>query len=218
VFAVVCDGMGGLSEGKTASLTVVEKIKELYFSKENDIDYPDFFLNSVDILDESVFNLRNEFGDKIKTGTTIVAIAIEKDCLFWFSVGDSRLYIIRGNEIVRATRDHNYFLSLNQSLKSGTITQKQYDDEASKGDTLISFIGMGGIDLMDINKEPLKLSSGDIMLLTSDGLYKILKDDEILNSVKNENVEGALETLMKNLITKNKTSQDNTTCILIKYL
>ena len=203
-FAVVCDGMGGLGFGSAASVVAVNKLKELYAAKPSEESWPAFFLRAVDILDEAVASLRNEKGEKCNAGTTLVATAIEGDALTWLSVGDSRLYILRGNEIVCATRDHNYFL----------VAQTA---EKRKGEALISFIGMGGVEIMDINEAPFRLLPSDILLLTTDGLTKALSDKEIMRILRSGPLEQALAQLIDTATKQSNRTQDNTTCIAIQY-
>ena len=221
VFAVVCDGIGGMAEGRMASAVAAEKLKNLFFSKSDKEAYPSFFLRSVDILDESVINLnlKSKDGSRLSAGTTIVSVVIENNKLFWLSVGDSRLYLLRGNEIVRVTRDHNYFMSLDKLKQENHIDQGKYETESVKGDALISFIGMGGIQVMDYNEKPFCLLQGDTVLLTSDGLYRALPDEEILNTLntlKDNDIEFALDNLINKSVERSAAFQDNTTCIVIR--
>ena len=216
VFAVVCDGMGGMAGGQIASAVAIERLKELFFTKDEKEDFPSFFLRAVDILDESVVCLKNKNGSRLSAGTTIVSVVIENNNLFWLSVGDSRLYLLRGSEIVRVTRDHNYFMSLDQMKKENAIDQNSYEAESRKGEALISFIGMGGVDIMDINEKPFRLIKGDTVLLTSDGLYKALTDDEILNLLDENDTETALNNLINKSVEWSTTFQDNTTSIIIR--
>ena len=217
VIAMVCDGMGGLDGGALASKITIEKLNELYENKNPDEALPEFFLKSVDILDEIIFRLKNQDGEKLDAGTTLVAAAIEGDNLYWLSVGDSRLYILRGSEFVQVTRDHNYFLKLNQMIKEKEINEKQYESESARGDALISFIGVGGIEVMDINNTAFKLLHGDIILLSSDGLYKALEDEEIAHILQMPNIEESMENLIATSSEKAQRVQDNTTCIIIKH-
>ena len=216
-FAVVCDGMGGLGYGSRASAVAVAKLRELLEQAQRDEPMPAFFLRAVDILDECVVNLKNDKGEKCNAGTTIVAAAMEYNKLCWLSVGDSRLYILRGNEIVRATRDHNYFLSLKQMKQDAEINTLQFNQEAGKGEALISYIGMGGVQIMDINETPFQLLPGDILLLTTDGLTKALRDDEILAILRGNHLERELAVLIEQATKKSTRFQDNTTCIAIQY-
>ena len=210
--------MGGLGYGSLASAVAIAKLKEHYFAKEENEPYPVFFLRMVDILDECIANLRGKKGEKLNAGTTIVATALEGDNLYWLSVGDSRLYLIRGAEIVCATRDHNYFLSLKKMKQDAEINTLQYNQEAERGEARISFIGMGGVQIMDINQTPFQPLSGDIILLTTDGLTKALKDEEILAGLRSgESLEYALADLVKQATKKSVRTQDNTTCVAIQY-
>jgi protein phosphatase len=218
VFATVCDGMGGMQNGKTAGITAMGKMKELYFSKDEEESYPAFFLRSVDILDECVFTLKDGEGSRSSSGTTIVAIAIENDKLHWMSVGDSRLYILRKEEIVRVTRDHNYRLHLDRMMREQVITKAQYDGELPGAEVLISYIGIGGVQVMDINDAPFVLRPGDTVLLSSDGLYKALPDDEILRCLQSGGAEHAIDVLIGESGGKANRFRDNTTCVVVKCL
>ena len=217
VVAAVCDGMGGLESGRIVSIATIEKFKELYAKKEPDEAIPSFLLTAVDILDEFIFQMKHENGESLHAGTTLVAAVIENDNLFWLSVGDSRLYILRGSEFVQATRDHNYFLRLDEMMREKEITENQYQAEAARGEALISFIGMGGIEVMDISNAPFKLLPKDTVLLSTDGLYKALSREEIAACLRMEDVEEALTALLDRASEKACQSQDNTTCVIIRY-
>jgi protein phosphatase len=201
VFAVVCDGMGGMEGGSLASISAVEKIKELHSQKSRNEPYPSFLLKTVDILDECVFNLKNEEGERSGAGTTLTVAVIENNNLFWLSIGDSRLYILRENEFMQATRDHNYAM---------------LDSESDKAEALISFIGMGGIEVMDVNNEPLKLTKNDTILLTTDGLYKALSDDEIKKCLSQFDSKSAVSRMIRKISKQSLEFQDNATFIVIK--
>jgi len=217
VFAVVCDGMGGMDEGFTASAVATEKIKEQYCCKNPAESYSSFFMRSVEIIDECVYSLKNTQGERLNAGTTIVAAVIEDDRLYWLSVGDSRLYLLRENEIVQVTRDHNYFLSLNQLAQENRIDRREYEYEAARGEALISYIGMGGVQIADINEIPFRLMHGDTVLLTSDGLSKALPDWEILRILSGSDVASALDSLIDRSVEYSAAFQDNTTCIAIRF-
>jgi len=217
VIAAVCDGMGGHENGKLASVMTIEKFKELYEKKDPVELFPEFYLKAVDILDELVYYLKNEYGERAGAGTTFVAAAINDNELSWLSVGDSRLYILRDDELVQVTRDHNYLLQLNQMKQENEISESQYIAETAKGEALISYIGMGGIEIMDINHSPFKLIANDTVLLSTDGLYKSLNDNEIKQCLRIANTEDALVALIAKVEAKAHKFQDNTTCIVIKY-
>jgi protein phosphatase len=212
-FAVVCDGMGGTKGGAAASNAAVNRLRKLIETKNRAEPYPSFFLRALDIIDEEIVTLqRNE--ETAKAGTTVVAVVIEDAYLYWLAVGDSRLYIIRGNEIVQATRDHNYALSVEQ----WTAEERAAGPAAVKHrtDALISFIGIGGVKIYDINEAAFSLKDNDLILLTTDGLTNTLSNEEIMAALKRKSISENLDILFKKAEEKPNGLQDNTTCVLIK--
>jgi PPM family protein phosphatase len=214
----VCDGMGGHSGGKLASSIAAETMIKTYNEKYPVPNIPEMLTDSIDVLDEAVCRLKKEGGEKMSAGTTLTAVIIQKHNLHWASVGDSRIYIFRNEELAQATKDHNYKMRLDEQLQNNEINSVEYDKLISKGESLISYIGMGGIELKDINTTPLQVFPGDRILLTTDGMFKILSDDQIARILSNfNNNKEALTALMKKVQhnAKNK-SIDNTTAALIK--
>ena len=216
VLAAICDGMGGLADGAQASLTAIDGLRKLFQSRSPKECFADFFLRAADILDESVCR-RKKKGNLVPSGTTIVAIAIERNQLYWLSIGDSRLYLIRGKEIVCVTTDHNYRLILNQVYRSGEMTKSTYEAEKSKGDALISYLGVGGIEFMDRNEKPFLLQPEDCILLMSDGLYRCVSKDEMWEiSQSSTSAQNTADRLVERASQNAKENQDNTSTVVVK--
>jgi len=135
------------------------------------------------------------------------------------SVGDSRIYILRGDEMVQVNRDHNFKLRLDMQLKNGQINEEEYVGKMNQGEALISYLGMGDVSLMDVNQEPFILMDGDVVLLCSDGLYKRLPEPDIREIIKRElpDVDKAACELTNTVMERTTKSQDNTTVILVQY-
>lgn len=222
-FAVVCDGMGGLKGGEQASQTAVKMLVEDYYRLPeeglNQTLIPQFFYNEVQKMDAAVHLLSDEDGHALEAGTTIVAVIIKEGSLYWCSVGDSKIYILRGDEIISVVREHNYRLTLDDRLAEGSITKEEYKREEKKAEALISFLGLGNVTLMDINTEPFPLENGDIVLLCSDGLYKALEEDIILGVIQSgaPNLQLAANRLTEAVLEKKLRSQDNTSVVLVQY-
>lgn len=213
--AVICDGMGGMNGGSLASQIASKEMIELIKKRDETESIPELYLRSVDILDEKVSSIIDTDGEKMNAGTTIVSVFIKKNRLYWMSVGDSRLYICRGNDMLQATRDHNYFLS----LSSQSDEYEPIDEELEKGSALISFIGMGGIEVIDISTNPFELQGGDKLLLTTDGLFKALTNDEIckiLSDFTTENTSVIADKLLEEAIKAAPDMRDNISFVLIQ--
>lgn len=215
--ATLCDGMGGLNGGKQASLTCATLLNNT-FHKSNNEDVLTFYRRIVPKLDSAVKNLKNEDGSFLNAGTTLISVVVEAGTLNWLSIGDSRIYIIRNNKIKCITHDHNYSMLLNEKVNRGEINQSDADSDPLK-DALVSYIGMGGVKYIDINTKPFPLIDEDCIILCSDGLYRALKDDEIVaivNAVDGD-MKQAATALTDFAMSKELKGQDNTSVIVIKY-
>ena len=187
--AVLCDGMGGLNKGEVASNTTVSTLLEDYKGARPIENYPEFFYNEAVKIDNIVHSLTDEQGERLECGSTMVAVAIDGDRLYWLSIGDSRIYIIRNEQIMVVNEEHNYETKLNKLLMAGQIDMEIYSTEMKRGAALTSFIGIGNISLMDINNDPYILEDGDIILLASDGLYRKVSEDIILDVLDNSGAD-----------------------------
>lgn len=220
VFVVLCDGMGGYSGGKKASNAAVEYILAEY-SKRRSGGNPVEILKSIMVeADELVCAITDDNGNLLHGGSTVVAVSIINGCLYWTSVGDSRAYLARGNELVQLTLDLNYGTVLKEKLEAGIITQDEYQSEENKADALICYLGVGNLDLMDYNNNAISLLSGDCICVVSDGFYRAISNEElsgILGNFKDvSDVAQLLMTKIQKSVRNGNLTQDNTTAIFIK--
>lgn len=217
---VVCDGMGGYQGGQAASRIAVESVISDYDNKSEIIENVFFLKSATKKANDEVLNLRQSSSELSGAGSTLVALLITENKLFWNSVGDSRAYLIRDEQLVQLTLDHNYNTVLNDRFDIGEITLEEFEKENKRGEALISFIGLGEEILVDYNKKPLFLEKYDKIIIMSDGLYKLLEDEEIGRIVTNFSDIGealqALEMKAQKNASENKLSRDNMTVALIK--
>ncbi|MCI9537551.1 MAG: serine/threonine-protein phosphatase [Eubacterium sp.] len=218
VLAVVCDGMGGMADGGRAAQTGTHMMTEDFrkIEKQPEVNIPRFLEEEVRRIDQVIADFPSENGHG--SGSTIVAVVAEDNHLYWVSVGDSRIYVLRGNEMKQMTRDHNYLLRLSEMVANGMMTIEEARLQPQK-EALISFLGIGGLELIDINIQPLELLPGDTVLLCSDGITKTLGDaqiQEIINS-PTSSMEKKAETLVLAAVRGNTRSQDNTSVAILQY-
>lgn len=217
-FGVLCDGMGGLADGGATSSTVVDIFSKALPSVNITDNIPSFLEQQVLYADQYIYqqSLIKGIPD---SGTTLVAVVIIDNNLYWCSVGDSRLYIFRKGEIICVTRDHNYLLNLKEMVKRGEITREAASTHPKK-EALISYIGSGDVEIIDVIPSPFLLEHGDVVLLCSDGLTKSLNDVEIKDIIFNniDSISEAARLLSLVAYDKNNLSKDNISVALIQYL
>ena len=222
VMAVVCDGMGGMADGGKASRTAIQMMINGFQNVQNQpqMNIPGFFRSAIVTIDKTIASFPKENGRG--SGTTLVAAIAEENKLYWASVGDSRIYIIRENnnqtEMRQITRDHNYWLRLQEMVAQGKMTQEEAMGKRQK-EALISFLGIGNVSLMDISTEPIPMQYGDIVMLCSDGITKTLPDHQIKSIILDDKnpIEQKAVQLVEAAIHGNTHSQDNTSVAILQY-
>lgn len=218
VFALVCDGMGGAVDGGIASETAVSAMRQAYKDYlTNKIEAPSSFLHRAMVIADKDVSERIDYK---AGGTTMVVVLIRNGLLYWLSVGDSRLYILRSGELLQVTRDHNYLLRLNELKERGEISDNLYRKEADRGDALISYIGLGDITLFDLTQSGFELKNGDRLLLATDGLFKVLPQTLMQGIIEAEiDISLRADSLIAELSRQAEVqTQDNTTFIIVDVL
>ena len=222
VMAVVWDGRGGRADGGKASRTAIQMMINGFQNVQNQpqMNIPGFFRSAIVTIDKTIASFPKENGRG--SGTTMVAAIAEENKLYWASVGDSRIYIIRENnnqtEMRQITRDHNYWLRLQEMVAQGKMTQEEAMGKRQK-EALISFLGIGNVSLMDISTEPIPMQYGDIVMLCSDGITKTLPDHQIKSIILDDKnpIEQKAVQLVEAAIHGNTHSQDNTSVAILQY-
>ena len=103
------------------------------------------------------------------------------------------------------------------SVRSGEITEQEALSHP-KREALISYCGIRELSMVEINLQPLQLKSGDVIVLCSDGLYRLLSRQEMIDVLQEtaEDMNLAAFKLTAAATDKNFRGQDNTSVILIK--
>lgn len=219
VLAAVCDGMGGMADGGRASQTAISMLKDGFekIEKNPEVNIPMFFRSGIKAIDRKIHEFPKENGKG--SGTTMVAAITEENMLYWASVGDSRIYILRGNEIKLVTRDHNYYLKLMKMVENGQMSRQEAERQRQK-EALISFLGIGNVSLMDVIDRPFEMKPGDMVLLCSDGVTKTLPKEKIKNILLNDavSIKRKAEILVEAAVRENTHSQDNTSVAILQYI
>ena len=216
-FGILCDGMGGMGNGEIASKYCVERFYALYpkLCTVPEEEILPLLIRTARETDMEVYELRNTEGDRMRCGTTLVCAVLRGNRLYYFHLGDSRLYRIRNEKIEQLTQDHTLYQDLLEKVARGEITSQQADAHP-KRDALTQYIGSGLVDCVTVYT-PLTLAPGDRILLCSDGVYRTLCEEQILKVLLNQaNLEDAATQLLTIIGDKKIPNQDNATVILLK--
>lgn len=191
----VCDGMGGMAGGATASRlaldTFAQSMRE-HILPDNPDDDPDlgsiglrFALNaSASEANRAVLKMAEDSDGKLDgMGTTLVALlVVENTLIFSLNIGDSRLYEIRDGKIEQLTHDHSYVQHL---LDLGKITYEEAKSSPIRN-IIMRAVGIDDDVAGDVKTHdpaPGREDSPRYMLLCTDGLSGVVSDEEIKNIV-----------------------------------
>lgn len=200
--AVLCDGMGGLDAGAAISNKLVSDIIA---------EFPYSFDELKDgwILD----SLSNDiFGDYAgRGGTTVIITYIKEDKMWFASVGDSDLLLLRDGRIYAMNIRQEYGNTLLMRAVDGALAVEQALGHKD-APALTEFMGAKHVN-PDYSIIPWQVKDNDVYLLCSDGISDTLSFEEIREAMKHDPSECA-ELLEKGIMTKNKRYQDNYTAIV----
>ncbi len=204
---VVCDGIGGASFGKEAAQLACEALKSFLMTEDDIYDVPEAMLQAVRYGNNEVVSFMVRKGVRTVGGTTLIAALIKNDMLYWISVGDSHIYLLSDTGLKQLNEDHLYANALDAAVKEGKI-DKAFADKHPRRDSISSFIGIR--ELKEISSGKTRLSPGTSVILCTDGLYKTLSEDEIIDAYDSDPQKWA-ESLILKTLQKDRKYQDNVT-------
>jgi len=217
MLALLADGMGGLKEGGEASRLAIRAFLESYARKTPE-----------ETIDEALDRSLREANDAVHTfaaardlvgncGTTLVAAVVHKSGVYWTSAGDSRLYMTDGQSLTPLTEDHIYARKLEKAVEKGILDEKDALSHPER-EALTSYIGDEEIAIVgkgSLAGSPEGLpGKGFMLLLCTDGLYKTLSEEKMLEVYSPDPGKWA-RTLVDTAVSENIPSQDNITVLCL---
>lgn len=205
VLFLVADGMGGHAHGDVASKFVNDEIQKAW-QEENLIksDYAEAFLRDLVIkTNRRLYDLQSAHDDYSGMGTTLVLASIIDDTIFILNIGDSRAYVMKRRTIEQVTTDHSF---VNLLVESGEITKEEAINHPKKN---VITKAMGSDRLIQPDIFRLRNKQYDYILLASDGLTDVLREDRIHSTVyqKNLSLQERLDSLIRQA--EENASRDN---------
>lgn len=215
MFAVVADGMGGLSDGDKVSQTIVmTMLQEL--SGTGAAGKSGRLFEAVSLAND-VVNQMLGMQDQYVSGSTVVAVLSGKGSFEWVSVGDSRVCLYRSGRLIQLNREHNFESELLWQAVNGEISFAEAE-ENPKRRSLTSFIGMGKLKYIDGSVKPMEAAAGDLLLLMSDGVFNTLSEEEICGILAEyPEPQRAAQEMEGRILSYDRPKQDNFTAVLLKF-
>ena len=207
---VLADGMGGHPDGEVAAQIALQTISALYQKEARPVvkNVSEFLTSALMTAHQQVIRHASEKGMLDTPRTTLVVAIVQGTSATWVHCGDSRLYLVRGGELVTRTRDHSY---LEQHSGPGMLRTNRINRNI-----LFTCLGSPSKPVFDVTG-PVTLQQGDKILLCSDGLWGSLSDDEIVRQLATQTVSQAVPDLVESALRKGGERGDNVTVIALEW-
>lgn len=205
---LVCDGMGGHKGGDVASRMAVDTVSQ-YFQYNCLAEVPQALIKALDLANQSIWDTGRQVEDVREMGTTITAAVIVQDQIVVAHVGDSSLYIIRDNDVIKVTEDHTL---AEQMLKDGLL---KHHEMRSNAFTHVLTRALGAECQVNIDIYQQKVQPEDWILLCTDGLSNLLDKQDILKLLRNQHEPSQAAQALTDMALS-RGGHDNITIVLIR--
>lgn len=203
----VADGMGGHDAGEVASAMVIDALSDTQFN--GDVESRSAAViaaltNANDRLQE----FARTFCEDRTIGSTVVGLTVENQLFVCFWTGDSRAYRVREGAITRLTRDHSLVQDL---VDAGMLSAEEAESHPNAN---IITHAVGAEVNLHVDTVTGDLQPGDHFLLASDGLTRLVNDEELLEKLVTNDVDAAADDLVAKALERG--GNDNISLIIVK--
>jgi protein phosphatase len=198
----VADGVGGREGGAWASSRTLEVLVDQLSQPATP------FTAAVSAANRAVFDEGARKTELHGAATTLVAVLVGGPSYSWVNVGDSRAYLLRGENFDQLTTDHSL---VEEEIAAGRITREQAA-KASYRNVITRSIGHRPSIQVD-HDGPFPLQPGDQVLLCSDGLHGLVSNDEIERHLREMAPQQAADNLLA--LANARGGQDNISIVIL---
>ena len=203
----VADGMGGHDAGEVASALVVEALRAVCGGTELSAR----MLATRQALQDANRQLQSmaQGGESKRTiGSTVVLMAAQGMSFACLWAGDSRAYRARAGVLDRLTRDHSL---VQQLVDSGDIDPEFAPNHPNAN---IILRAVGAAPELELDEVQGALQAGDVFLLASDGVTRLVSDGELLAQLGAADLAAAADHLMETCLARK--APDNVTFVIVR--
>jgi PPM family protein phosphatase len=185
---VVADGLGGHPSGDFASRLATQTTRDVFYERSRET-IRERLRAAVERANDVIIQAAQREAQHYEMASTLTAAVIRGARMFMAQVGDSRGYLIRNGRVRRVTRDHSL---VDELVRSGELTPQEALHHPQRN-VITRALGVRPTVEVDIFEEQLR--DADVVLLCSDGLYRVVEDGEIARALIAE-PQQAVETLI----------------------
>jgi PPM family protein phosphatase len=221
LLAVLSDGIGGHRAGEVASEMAVNIISQ-YAARSDGRNPPQILETAIQNASQTIYTQAQDSLEQHGMGATCACAWIAGNRLFTATIGDSRIYLIRGDMIHQLSTDHTW---IQEAIEKGLLMPDQVEGHPN-AHVIRRYLGsptppevdfrirmMDGENEVQVGQGVL-LRPGDQVLLCSDGLTDLVSDQEISEILQENTLDEAGQILVD--LANERGGHDNITLIAIQ--
>lgn len=210
--AAVTDGMGGALAGEVASRLAVECVRDRMLELQASPSYSKLPFHerlrlSIELANLYIYQMSVKRAEYSGMGATFTAVGLFGTTAYFGQVGDSRAYMIRGEQIQQITRDQSL---VGQLVEAGHITKEEAEHHTYRN---VILQALGASPSVSVVIDSLALNDNDTLLLCSDGLSNKVRIEEMKATIdRADSPQEACETLID--LANHRGGEDNITVLI----
>jgi serine/threonine protein phosphatase Stp1 len=202
----VADGMGGHEAGDVASSKVTEALLRLPVVYGLD-SLVESVVGALQRVNAELIELAGSSDIKRRIGSTVVGLASSGGDFRCFWAGDSRAYRIRDGQIEQISRDH----SMVQDLVDAGLLAPEDAENHPNANIITRAVGVN--EQLKVDMVQGEALPGDLYLLASDGLTRLVDDRELAAVLTSRGLDAA-DSLIETSLARG--APDNVTLVIVK--
>lgn len=207
---VVADGMGGHNAGEVASRLAVDALQQSLVQTVASGPAADRLHEAMTKANREVFRTSHERPECAGMGTTLTAAILDDNRVTVSSVGDSRLYTLRGHELQQVTRDDSLMGAL---MDVAGIDPAELEHHPMRH--LLTNV-VGRKPELESTAAELTMEDGDLLFLSTDGVHGVLSAETITAILRTDpDLERTADMLITAALAAE--SKDNVTVAVARY-
>lgn len=209
---LVADGMGGQDRGEQASGMAADIIPQVVRERLQAKEAPERVLvKALETANQAIVQAGRSQPAGRRMGTTAVVAVQQGDKVYVTGLGDSRAYLIRGNQVEQLTVDH----SVAQALVASGVLSPEEARHSPWQHVLHKFLGCA--ELTDSPEvRPFKPRAGDRLVIGSDGLTNFVTDEDLREGARQfQDAQAWADHLVQTALQRG--SRDNVTCVVVAW-
>lgn len=206
---VVSDGMGGAAAGEIASELAVKTIREALNDLPLELTLNERLVKATELANERIWEHARQNPELTGMGATVTAVLVHSGSAYIAQVGDSRAYLVRGDQIKQLTKDQSLAQML---LDSGVIRPEQ----AASVPQNVIMQALGTQPTVNVVLTSVELCRDDCLLLCSDGLSNKIDAHEMYQAIRESpDLQSACKSLIETA--NERGGEDNITVIIARF-